>query len=163
VKHDTARSRAVVNKEMYVGGCDRRDSPDSPELTSRSTADPMQVIERCSRRAWCTAKERLGVRRLSVPFCSPFQVRPQEFYSRDCILQLPYTVSNQVLRDRYEERNIKLFMYIRPHPAHLDDTADLARLRGRRGPASYPIRHLRSGRAYTPSHPRFSSAIRPRT
>jgi hypothetical protein len=58
----------------------------------------------------------------------PFQVRRQEHRARDCILQLPYTMSNQVLRNHDEERNFKLFAYIRPYHAHLDDTGDLARL-----------------------------------
>jgi hypothetical protein len=40
-------------------------------------------------------------------------------------------VSNQVLRDHYEERNIKLFTNIWPYHAHLDDTGDLACLRVR--------------------------------
>jgi hypothetical protein len=87
--------------------------------------------ERCWRRACCAAKERLGVRRLSVSFRSLFQVRRQELHARDCILQPPHTVSNQVLTDHYEERNIKFFTYVRPYHAHLDDTGDLARLRVR--------------------------------
>jgi hypothetical protein len=76
-------------------------------------------------------KERPRVRRLSIPFCSPFQVRQQELHAQDCILQLPYTVSNQVLRDHHEDRNIKLPTHIRPYHAHLNDTGDLARLRVR--------------------------------
>jgi hypothetical protein len=36
-----------------------------------------------------------------------------------------------VLRDHDEERNFKLFAYIRPYHAHLDNTGDLARLRVR--------------------------------
>jgi hypothetical protein len=66
---------------------------------------------------------------LILPFCSPFQVRRRELHVRDRILQLPYPVSNQVLRDHDQERNIKLPTYIRSYHAHLDDTSDLARLR----------------------------------
>jgi hypothetical protein len=51
--------------------------------------------------------------------------------ARDCVLELPYTVNNQVLRNHDEEQNIKLPTYIRPYHAHLDDTGDLARLRVR--------------------------------
>jgi hypothetical protein len=87
-------------------------------------------------------------RRLSIPFCSPFQVLRQELHARDCILQLPYTVSKQVLR-----RNFQLPTYIRPYHAHLDDTGDLARLRvhGHAVGVEEVVRHLRSGRAYRPS------------
>jgi hypothetical protein len=123
-----AQGRSSTKRCIYVCVCDRRDSSDSRQLASRSTSDPRQVRERDVRGSWCVAEERLSVKRLSVPFCSPFQVRRQELYARDCLLQLPYTVSNQVLRDHDQERNIKLFMYIRPYHAHLDDTGNLARL-----------------------------------
>jgi hypothetical protein len=126
-----AQGRSSTKRCIYVCVCDRRDISDSPQLASRSTSDPRQVRERDVRGAWCVAEERLSVRRLSVPFCSPFQVRRQELHAHDCILQLPYTVSNQVLRNHDEERNIKLFTYARPYHAHLDDTGDLARLRVR--------------------------------
>jgi hypothetical protein len=59
------------------------------------------------------------------PFCSPFQVRRQELHARDCILQAPYTVSNQVLRDHDEERNLQLFTYVQPYHTHLDDIGNL--------------------------------------
>jgi hypothetical protein len=96
------------------------------------------------------------------PFCPPFQVRRQELHTRDCILQAPYPMSNQVLRSHHEERNFKLPTYIRPYHAHLDDTGDLARLRvhGHAVGVEEVLRHLRSGRAYTPSHHSLSSGMR---
>jgi hypothetical protein len=95
-------------------------------------------------------------------FCPPFPVRRQELHTRDCILQATYPMGNQVLRSHDEERNIKLLTYIRPYHAHLDDTGDLARLRVRGHPVGVEevLRHLQPGRAYTPSHSRFSSAMR---
>jgi hypothetical protein len=132
MKHNTARSRAVVNKDMYWRTHHKREMFHGTRAGHseyrRSWAGQR---ERYWRRAWCAAKERPGVRRLFVSFCSPFQVRRQELHARDCILQAPYTVSSQVLRDHHKERNIELFTYVRPYHAHLDHAGDLARLRVR--------------------------------
>jgi hypothetical protein len=71
MKHDTVRSRVVVNKEMYECGCDRRDSSDSPELAIRCTADPRQVRERDVRGEHDDCCERETRRQALIrPFCS---------------------------------------------------------------------------------------------
>jgi hypothetical protein len=108
---------------MHVRICNGQFIFKVSEQASRCKVDLGHVRERRLRTArWCVVGERLTSGAYPSTSALPSKLADKELHTRDHILPVPYSMSDQGLRIHREKWTQGFHMHRRPDHVHLDDT-----------------------------------------